>query len=107
MLIGHPPPLWFPCARRACLSFAPNPGEACHQCKVACAHADLRADVFDPTLGVTCQRCGESFTCWEDEHASEAQWNRAVKGDARFRACAENREDACFLCGTALGERAP
>ncbi len=67
-----------------------------------CPHARVVAEVVDQTLGVMCADCGESLgVCWQDEHCSEANWNRAAAQDPEnCKPCEQNRDDFCFLCGT-------
>lgn len=68
-----------------------------------CTHTNIAPEVCDQTLGVVCKDCGSLLgACWGEKHVSEALWNRACKSDPECKPCEQNRDDVCFLCGSAM-----
>jgi hypothetical protein len=65
-----------------------------------CAHAHVRPEPCDQTLGVKCVDCKRILAvCWAEEHIPESLWNRACTDkDPDAKRCEQNRPDHCAIC---------
>ncbi len=78
-------------------------GESTCASATTCAHARLKTDILDQTLGVLCADCGTVLAyCWGDTHVPESMWNRAADQDPNARRCDQSRDDVCGVCQEAI-----